>query len=487
VNQLLDYRKLDSGNEMLNLVYEDLANYIFHVGKLFQPLAQNKNIVFTIHSGQQTLFTCFDPDKLERTISNLLSNAIKFTPENGSIELIVEQRNTTDESEAKGNIAEPSHKYVQITIRDSGKGITDAEKSKIFNPFYQSSNNDSFNHRGFGIGLAMAKEYVNMHNGIILVKDNMNCISGKATGTEFIVKLPVSGPEKATDLTEFLSGNAEPTNDQDERSTGSNSGYEGEISDQYPVLLVVEDNQDMQYYIRQELSNQFRIVEAMDGNKGYELALNLVPDLIITDYLMPDISGIELCRFLKTNIITSHIPVILLTALSGDEYKIEGLETGADDYIIKPFNPEVLKVRINNLIDTRKKLQDKYQLCIGLKNKAAATNATDRKFLNCLFEIIEKELDNPNIEVQYITREIGMSKTQLYKKIKAITGQTLFEFINTTRLKKGAEIILEEDITISEVSQRVGFSSLSVFTRSFTRQFKMSPTRYAALYKSIKK
>ena len=160
------------------------------------------------------------------------------------------------------------------------------------------------------------------------------------------------------------------------------------------------------------------------------------------------------------------------------------LETGADDYIIKPFNPEVLKIRINNLIDSRRKLQEKYQQSIGLKNKATATNTADKKFLNNLFEITEKELDNPTIDVHIFTREIGMSKTQLYKKIKAITGQTLFEFINTIRLKKGAEMLLEEDVKISEVAHRVGFSSLSVFTRSFTRQFKMNPSKYASLYKS---
>ena len=487
VNQLLDYRKLGAGSETLDLVYDDIAGHIVKAGKLFQSLAQNKKIDFIIHAEPEILYTCFDPEKMERIVGNLISNAIKFTSEKGAVELIIEHKYAPDEPVVLKNTILPAKEYVKISVKDTGRGINDSEKSKVFNSFYQASNNDSSNNRGFGIGLAMAKEYVTMHNGIITVTDNVNPDTSQIIGACLIVLLPVTGcPDNATPLDELLQINNPSPGNQDNKNIGEEIYSEDEKSD-IPVLLVVEDNPDMRYYIHQELADQFKVVEAVDGRKGYEEALKLVPDLIITDYLMPDVSGIELCKSLKTNLITSHIPVILLTALSEDEYKIEGLETGADDYIIKPFNPEILRVRINNLIDSRKKLQEKYQLSVGLKNKAAATNTTDRKFLDHLFKIIEKELDNPNIDVRAFTREIGMSKTQLYKKIKAITGQTLFEFINTIRLKKGAEILLEEDITISEVAHRVGFSSLSVFTRSFTRQFKINPSKYSALYKSGKK
>jgi DNA-binding response OmpR family regulator len=242
----------------------------------------------------------------------------------------------------------------------------------------------------------------------------------------------------------------------------------------------------MRHYIRNELSGQFQMIEATGGKEGVRKATENVPDLIISDVMMPDITGIELCKEVKTNLVTSHIPVILLTALSENEFKIEGLETGADDFIVKPFNTEILKARIKNLIELRKRLQEKYQLSVGFGNKAAANNKTDQKFIERLFEIIEKDMDNPRFDVALFTKELGMSKTQLYKKIKAITGQSLLEFINTTRLKKAAEILLNEDVTVSEVAHKVGFSSLSVFTRSFTRQFKINPSKYALLFTSSK-
>jgi DNA-binding response OmpR family regulator len=238
----------------------------------------------------------------------------------------------------------------------------------------------------------------------------------------------------------------------------------------------------MRKFIKSELSDKFRIIEANDGNEGLEKTINEIPDMVISDIMMGENSGIDLCRSIKTDIRTSHIPVILLTALSEDNYKIEGLETGADDYLVKPFNTEILKARIFNLIALRKQLQEKFSNSVGLNNRAAAVNSSDQKFMDKLFAIISQEMENPDIDVNLFTREIGMSKTQLYKKVKALTGQSLFEFIYTIRLKKAAEILVNENVSVSEAAARVGYSNLSVFTRSFTRQFKINPSKYASIY-----
>ena len=318
VNQLLDYRKLDSGNETLTLVFDDIVKHILNVSSLFQQLAQNKNIDLRIHSETETLNTCFDSEKVERIICNLISNAIKFTPEDGIVELNIEERNASDELVYFTNTLQPSKKYVKISIKDTGRGIRDSEKSNIFNSFYQASNNDFSDKRGFGIGLAMVKEYVNMHNGIVAVKDNINQTTNEIQGAELFVLLPISNcPDNLSSGKEDLLPVKKASSDYP--GAKNEDGEENSEAEKKDDLPVVEDNRDMRYYIKQELSGQFQIIEAVNGREGFEIALKLVPDLIVTDLLMPDVSGIELCKSLKTNVITSHIPVILLTALSEDE------------------------------------------------------------------------------------------------------------------------------------------------------------------------
>jgi DNA-binding response OmpR family regulator len=267
-------------------------------------------------------------------------------------------------------------------------------------------------------------------------------------------------------------------------STTSNDDAGSLENSELPSLLIVEDYADLRMFLKSELKHLFKVLEAADGREGLEIAVNQMPDLIISDVMMKEMSGIELCRHIKTDARTSHIPVILLTALSEDEYKIEGLETGADDYLTKPFNIDILTVRIRNLVDLRKQLQKKFSNSVSLNNRKLLSNVADQQFMDKIVAIVDRDMDNPNIDIEQLSRDVGMSRTQLYKKIKAISGQTVFELIYTIRLKKAAEILLNENVSVSEVSSRVGFSNLSVFTRSFTRHFNINPSKYAQVFSS---
>lgn len=494
VNQLLDFRKLDTGSEKLNLIESNLVKYVQEAVDLFRNQAEHKKIELAFSTSTPSVIAHFDPDKIEKVLCNLISNAIKCTPSSGKIIISVKEAEAAINPPETAGLWSVTGNYLIIQVADNGIGIPDSEKPRIFDSFYQSQNYSYAKQDGSGIGLAITKEYINMHKGYIGVGDNKDPQATEKRGTIFTVYLPVKQIEDNHDAAFHQEPAAtrhvnHPVMNHipcQVEHAGSNE-INSKEKDELPLLLIVEDNHDMRKFIRLELSDEFRITEAQDGKAGIRMAIEHMPDLVVSDIMMPDISGIELCKTLKTDLRTSHIPVIMLTALFEDEYKIEGLETGADDFLVKPFNTALFKVRIRNLIETRKQLQDKFKQSVGFNNKAAAVNSTDTRFMEKLFALVKQEMDNPNIDVLMITREIGMSKTQLYKKIKAITGQSLFEFIYTIRLKKAAEILLNEDVNVSEVASRVGFSNLSVFTRSFTRQFKINPSKYASIYNPDKK
>lgn len=488
VNQLLDFRKIDSGTERLNLVETNIVKFIADIFDLFQYQADYREINYRMNIVSENFITCFDPDKIEKVVYNLLSNAIKYTPEKGSVKLTISETLAEDDLKILKKNGLSIFRAVKIEISDTGIGIADAEKEKIFDPFYQVNQKILNKNEGSGIGLSIVKEYINMHNGEIFVKDNAYYHSDFKEGTTFIVFLPVilnddnlnTGNSENNviqsnypNLKDFLIDL--PKMDMVFETSFNNS-------ENLPVVLIVDDNFEMRSFLKSELINQFQIIEASNGKEGHSIAVKEIPDLIISDIMMSEVSGIELCKQIKTDIRTSHIPVILLTALSEDEYKIEGLETGADDYLTKPFNLDLLVLRIKNLIETRKQLQEKFSQNVNLNNKTIIKNSTDQKFMEKIIGLVERNIENPNIDIEQFTQEAGMSRTQLYKKIKAITGQTVFEFNYTIRLKKAADILLNENVSVTEVAARVGYSNLSVFTRSFTRQFKINPSKYSQIY-----
>jgi signal transduction histidine kinase/ligand-binding sensor domain-containing protein/DNA-binding response OmpR family regulator len=489
INQLLDYRKIDAGSEALQIVDGDIVHFVFDIMKLFDYQAEQRNVKLSCSAHPQSITACFDPAKMEKVISNLLSNALKFTPAGGAVSIHVSLE--SGNNPLFGNFHHSVKQMVKIEVSDTGKGIPDSEKNQIFNPFYQVQDNALRKQQGSGIGLALVLEYMRMHKGSVLVKDNSQYHTQYNEGSTFIAYWPVGDiySSKMTSINEsqpiglgreYYIENQASTNP----STTSNDDAGSLENSELPSLLIVEDYADLRMFLKSELKHLFKVLEAADGREGLEIAVNQMPDLIISDVMMKEMSGIELCRHIKTDARTSHIPVILLTALSEDEYKIEGLETGADDYLTKPFNIDILTVRIRNLVDLRKQLQKKFSNSVSLNNRKLLSNVADQQFMDKIVAIVDRDMDNPNIDIEQLSRDVGMSRTQLYKKIKAISGQTVFELIYTIRLKKAAEILLNENVSVSEVSSRVGFSNLSVFTRSFTRHFNINPSKYAQVFSS---
>jgi len=489
VNQLLDFRKIDSGLEKINLVETDIVKFISDLFDLFRYQAEYKGINFIKNITAENLITCFDPDKIEKVVYNLLSNSIKYTPDKGSVKLTISETQAEDELKVLMKGALTIEKAVKIEVSDNGIGISSDEKEKVFNPFYQVNQKKLNKSEGSGIGLSIVREYVKLHNGEILIKDNAQYNVGFKVGTTFVIYLPVIRADNYMNLVDAdIISNIQKVNlsrikDFLPEAQKKEIEFEASVnnSEFFPVILIIEDNAEMRSFLKSELINQFKIIEASDGKDGYALAIKEIPDLIISDIMMTEVTGIELCKQIKTDLRTSHIPVILLTALSEDEYKIEGLETGADEYLTKPFKIDILLVRIKNLIETRKLLQEKFSRSVSL-NKVDIRNSTDQKFIEEIFSIVEKNMQDPKFGIELFTRAVGMSRTQLYKKIKAISGQTVFELIYTIRLKKAAEILLNENIAVSEVAIRVGYTNHSVFTRSFTKQFKINPSKYAEFY-----
>lgn len=455
INQLLDLSRIESGKLQLQPQNGDIIAFLKALSSSFSSHAEQRDIEFQLNFPKEGLDCSFDPDKVEKIAYNLLSNAFKFTPDGGLVEVKVKK----------------TEKEIFFEVKDSGQGIPADELPHIFDRFYRSSDARKKEQEGTGIGLALTKELVKLHRGRIHADSQIG------RGSTFTVALPVV-PAKST---EGKSIPAIPS------QTGAIvEGKKGMINplpvvaeqEDRPILLVVEDNEDLRAYMANILSPQFRILEAGDGRQGFDLAKSKVPDLIISDLMMPEMDGIELCGQLKTNETTSHIPVILLTAKANRESKLEGLSTGADDYLIKPFNAEELKVRVKNLIDQRKLLQQRFSKTVVLKPRDIAINSMDEVFLEKVMAIIEKNMDNADFSVEDFQKAIGMSRMQLHRKLKALTNHSTTEFIRIQRLKRAASLLEQNGGNVSEVCYQVGFNSLSYFTKMFKEQFGVTPSKY---------
>ena len=487
INELLDFRKLDTNSEVLTLVQTDISTLVTDIYKSFEYQAIQKNIYFSFNQIKTNVSIGLDPDKIEKVLYNILSNAFKFTPENGKISLSINEISRYQE-EKSDSLELKDGRYVKIEVSDTGLGIPDEEKEKIFNPFYQVGKNMLKKVEGSGIGLSITKQYVELHGGKIIAGNNSLYpnAAGFDKGSTFTVYLPIidqaeSGFSKTLnyiiktkdELVQLTDNHIQKVTKKTEART---------YKEDTPIILVIDDNQDMRDYVKSELIDEFSVLVASDGDEGYAIAVDEIPDLIICDVMMNAMSGIELCKNIKTDQRTSHIPVILLTALSEDDHKIEGLETGADDFLTKPFKTKVLIARIQNLILNRKQLQEKFSKGVSLHTKSVVTNTTDQLFLKKAIGIVELYIEDTEFDTDRFTREIGMSRAQLYRKIKAISGQSVNEFVKTIRLKKAAELLIDGQTTVTEVAAKVGFSNLSFFTRSFSKQFNINPSKYAEVY-----
>jgi signal transduction histidine kinase/ligand-binding sensor domain-containing protein/CheY-like chemotaxis protein/AraC-like DNA-binding protein len=476
INQLLDLSKVESGSLKLETKPGNIRAFLKTLAASFDSLAQSRNIHFHTHISQEEYLVSFDRDKLEKIVVNLLSNAFKFTPDGGSVELRVCLKN---DSHSATHV-----KILEIVIADSGIGIAPAEIDKIFDRFYQVDSSHTRANEGTGIGLALTKELVELHTGTITVASEL----GK--GTSFTVSLPLpvehggasslaSSEPSEVNSYHLLTSTLQPAGQIDAEIVLDIKENEAQ---EKPLILIVEDNKDLSAYISSHFQLNFRVIEASNGRQGLQQAIEHIPDLIISDVMMPEMDGTELCKRLKTDERTSHIPVILLTAKVGEKSKLEGLETGADDYLTKPFSGTELQVRVNNLIELRKRLRERFSREVTLQPADIAITSADEKFLERVMAIVEANYMEPDFAPEDFEKEAGLSRTQFYRKLKALTDQAPGEFLRNFRLQKAVMLLTGGHGNISDVAYSVGFNSLAYFTRCFKDLYGKSPSQYVATH-----
>jgi signal transduction histidine kinase/ligand-binding sensor domain-containing protein/DNA-binding response OmpR family regulator len=466
VNQLMDMRKMEFGKMQLRVEKGDLLQFIDDIHYAFKELAEQRNINFQVYCEMDDLVVWFDPEKLDKILFNLLSNAFKFTANNGEISIYVSK------------VAHASGKpFIRIGLEDNGRGIAEGDRDRIFERFYQPSN--TYNNIGSGVGLSLTKNLVEIHHGEITFESEVN------KGTLFNIYLPILEdayaphekftPEAASGIGQYvhLSPIAGLEEVEEELKVTPNNA-----SGSTPAILIVEDNYDLRKYMVEELSELYQVIEAIDGKDGLKKAIQHLPDLIIADVMMPEMDGLEMCTQIKNNLITNHIPVILLTARNSIEHRIEGIEHGADSYIPKPFHPSHLKARISKLIELRNVLKGKYSS--QLNSKEAPILQTEDLFLKKITTLILKNIDDSELNIESVSKEIGVSRGHLYRKIKLLTDKSPSEFVRLIRLNEAARLLLQKDKSVTEISYLVGFNSPSYFTICFKEHFEVAPSDFAS-------
>ncbi|MEL6820128.1 MAG: hybrid sensor histidine kinase/response regulator transcription factor [Calditrichota bacterium] len=457
INQLLDLSRLESEKMVLQIQPGDLIGFLRGLVMSFASLAEQKKIKLLIDLPPQTDTSYyFDADKIEKIITNLLSNAFKFTPELGIISI-------------KGSIDDD----LKLSVADSGIGITLEEQSLIFERFRQVESGLQRGYEGSGIGLSLVKEMVDLYGGKISLESE----SGK--GSTFRVELPVSRrafPDDVVSEVEMAPDRAEHSAMLIETPNKLPADSKGRIDTNLPLILIVDDHQDVRIFIRRQLEDSYRLIEADTGLNGLEKSVDAIPDLIISDVMMPEMDGYDFCEKLKTDERTSHIPVILLTARAGDGDKLTGLETGADDYLTKPFNSAELLIRVRNLIASREKLREHFLNDWLKRGEQLPVSSTEAEFLKKLREALEENLANEQFGIDQLADLLGIGKRQLQRKIRALTNETAGSLIRAARLEKAKHLLENNAGTVSEIAYDVGFNHLSYFARCYRERFGISPS-----------
>jgi signal transduction histidine kinase/DNA-binding response OmpR family regulator len=496
ITQLLDLSRLESDSMTLHAREENIIQLIRTFVQSFESLAKIKKISLEFSAQQEAINLYVDKDKIEKVMYNILSNAFKYTPKGGKIgihllktQLPLSLPPSRDRLFSKGKRERSRLSRgdfggcIEITVTNTGSYIPPEEIDHIFNRFYQVDDSYIRDHEGSGIGLALTKELVELHYGMISVE------SDKDQGTSFYVWLPLGMDhlkdeeiieKDAIQKKHIAAESIELTNQVVETTghTSPGSTAKSRLRISRPIVLIVEDNTDMRRYLKDSLENKYRILEAAEGESGHKIATDKIPDLIISDVMMPKMDGFEFCRNVKTDERISHIPVILLTARAAKDDKIEGLETGADDYISKPFNADVLKARVKNLIEQRRKLRDRFTHEVLIHPQNIAVSSMDEKFIKRSINIIENEMSNHDFTVEKFCREFGMSRSQMHRKIHALTNQSVSQFIRVIRLQRAIQLLEKKAGTVAEISYIVGFNSPIYFNKCFKHHFHMSPMEY---------
>ena len=454
VNQLLDFRKGEMSTHQLSLSEGDIISYVHSVCNSFLLMADKKHIQFSFFSGIDTFSMAFDADKVGKIVMNLLSNAFKFTPEGGRVTVMIEHVTGTPDT-------------LEIKIADTGIGISDVDKEHIFDRFYQADHKGVEETTGNGIGLSLVRDFVTLHEGEVKVFDNIG------TGSVFVIQFPVKHVETQVQLPEETGMSV---GDEEDREMKEEVREETGRKD-FPLLLVVDDNEDFRIFMRYSLELQYRVKLAVNGNEAWEMMQEELPDLVISDVMMPQMDGNELCRLIKQDKRTAHIPVILLTARQNTEAKLEGLQTGADDYVTKPFNMTILVLRIRKLIELSRYHRVTQGMIDPVPSEIVITSL-DEKLIEKAIKYVEDNMSRTELSVEELSRELGMSRVHLYKKLLQITGKTPIEFIRVIRLKRAAQLLRESQLHVSEVAFEVGFNNPKYFSRYFKDEFGVLPSVY---------
>lgn len=459
INQILDFRKYENGKMRLTLSEVDLGKLIGEWAEAFQPLARERRLHLSLKTSDRdstTLMAAIDVEKIERVFFNLLSNAFKFTPPGGKVTVCYDVDKDT----------------VRISVTDTGEGISERDLGNIFDRFYQV---DRVHPNGSGIGLSLSKAFVELHGGTLGVTSEL------AKGSEFTITLPLRHVEPTTETPVSTI-----TSDMVERELGV-AEEEREFDESKPLLLIIDDNTDIQALISELFGEEYNIITANNGVEGIKKAIRYVPDLIVCDVMMPVMDGLECCRRLKEEVATSHIPVLMLTACSMDEQRVQGYESGADGYISKPFSGEVLRARMKSLLDNRKRIRDLWQKTPVEQASATAdnpkeksttlpTSGIDNDFYNRFLEIFSANMGNSDLSVDYLAGKMNLERTQFYRKIKAITNFSPVELIRNLRLKEARRQIKATDRSISEIAYSVGFSTPAYFTKCYREAYGETPS-----------
>ena len=476
-NQLKDLNKLETGDLQLSLSRGDIVLFVKEIYHSFQDYAKDHQIDFQFESNQDQQIAWFDSDKVDKIIYNLLSNAFKFTSDKGKVKVAISVITSGTNSKPEDGKNRPS-KYIEIMVCDTGIGIPKDKIEKIFKRFYHLEELGGYHFEGSGVGLAFVCDLLKLYKGDISVK------STEGQGTTFIVQIPIDEHylEENQLVSKFKTTSTSHSNILKYLPThGSNGGDSSKNKNKphdIPVVLIVEDDKEIRDYVKEYFDENYRVIEAEDGNVGIKKAIHTIPDLIITDIKMDEVDGIVLCKKLKSDEKTSHIPIIMLTSYTSQEYQLKGLAEGADIYLTKPFNIDVLEAHMINLLDTRRKLQEKFsQEYILGPNKIPITDI-DERFLKRLTETVEEHMSDEKFNADVLSEKIGMSRMQLYRKLRGLTNQTVHEFIRNIRLKRAVQLLEQKKMTITEVAYSVGFNDLTYFARCFRKQYDKSPSEY---------
>lgn len=460
INQLLELSKIEAGKTSLKTSFMDVVPLLKGWVLSFQSMAEMKDVDLSIQTEKESYFLYIDKSKMEEVLINLLSNALKYTPSGGSVMVSLHQ------------VHKDGNKALSIKVSDTGKGIAKEEQPYIFDRFYQAANADADNVVGTGIGLSLIKELVDLHKGSISVKSELG------VGSTFEVQLPFGKEHLSEEEVQMIAVTTHstlrdiPAGDSKSPEVVKMDFESGEL----PLLLLIEDNEDLRNYIKEVLRDRYDILEAKDGEVGIQQALEHIPDIIVSDLMMPKVDGLEVCKTLKEDVRTSHIPIILLTARSSKEDRIEGLKSLADDYLTKPFDNEELLVRIANLIQLRGKMQAYFGAENRILPKKVTLSSLDQLFMEKITVKLEEEISNPLFGVEELADTMALSRSQLYRKIKAITGLTPNEYIRVFRLHRAMDMLKQQGGTVTEISLAVGFQNPSYFSKCFQEQFNISPS-----------